>query len=183
MDGFTLKRRKTQGPLAGAPGEAEQPIKTPHSQMQRGGGSATGSRSPYVDEYEISEELFHRLSRSLEALPEAASAAERLAAVCSAVCDAEVDLAAKAGGGVAAAALAEVFAAFTQSLAGAAQEGAIRFAAQPPPAFRVDEADLKVDLQARKAGLRARLQKFQEVSPVALPKMLERRGRAWGAAP
>lgn len=168
IGGFTLKRRKTQVPTglpSGAPASDSadlQHLKTPNSPTQRG-PSATCSRIPHVDEYEISEELYHRLSHSLEALPEAAAPEHRFAAVCTSVCDAEVDLAAKSGNPSLAAALADVFNAFNLSLPKAVAAGSVQLVAPVPAAEEIDQEDLKIDLHARKAGLRGRLQKFQEV--------------------
>ncbi len=178
MNGFTLKRRKTT--LGGAPAQNRipngappppppvPPFKTPGAGAPPPPAApGTGGRSPAIDEYEISEGLYHSLSAALGALPEAAPAGARLAAVAGAVCDAERAAAAGAGGAAAAAAdaLAEVFAAFGAALRGAVDAGEVRCAASPGAGGagrRAGGDELRVDLAARKAGLRARLRRFAE---------------------
>lgn len=122
-------------------------------------------RTPNVEEFEISAELYERLGNSLQNLPDGAPPADRLLALCSSVCRAELDTLAKESNPEAQAALDAVFSAYLDSLSTATEQGAVQFA-EPATASKLalDADDLKVDLEARKAGLRKRLQILKKVS-------------------
>ncbi|KAI3432571.1 hypothetical protein D9Q98_004120 [Chlorella vulgaris] len=137
--------------------------------------TAGAAESPYADELELPQALGRRLVQDMQILPEHAPPAERLLAFCSSLGSASTEAAAAAPGGTArAGVLADSFAAFQQALAAALQDGGIRLAAAratPGAAGQggrqldegeVDQADYRVDLQSRKAGLRARLATFQK---------------------
>lgn len=117
-----------------------------------------------MEEFEITEELYDRLNRSLRNLPEGASPAERLAAICKSICDAEAALLGRQGDDPNKGAVDTVFSAFLSSLERETQQGLICFAeTSGEENASLDYEDLKVDIEARKMGLRSRLQALRSV--------------------
>jgi hypothetical protein len=161
INGLTVKRRRRERP---APTSMDPPglpndhqLKTPYAVLERSSGAT--QRSPNVDEFEISEALYDKLSTRLQQLPLGASCSDCLMALCTAICQAEVEILANQGKHAASQASDRVFTSFLTSLAAAARDGTITFApAQDGASLVHDAEELKVDLAARKAGLRNRLQ-------------------------
>ncbi len=163
-----MKRRKTS--VAPPPAMPAGPpptnfLRTPYEPQETRGLSAGGSqRTPNVEEFELPPELYERLSQALHNLPENAAPVERLLALCGSVCDAKLDILNKAGDTEDAAVLDKVFKSFLESLKTAAESGSIQFAAPPSSSvLELGDEDLKVDLEARKAGLRNRLALLKKV--------------------
>jgi hypothetical protein len=135
--------------------------------------AATAAGSPYADELEVPRALGPRLLRSMQELPERATPSDRLLAICSCLGEAAVDAAADGpNGSIRSCVLTNAFADFRQSLAAQLADGTILLAAPPhaptTPSAAVEEGEVEqpdyaVDLQARKAGLRARLANFRKV--------------------
>jgi hypothetical protein len=167
MNGFVMKRRKTSvAPQAAIPaGPPANLLRTPYEpQETRGMSAGTSQRTPNVEEFELPPELYERLSQALHDLPENAAPVERLLALCGSVCDAKLDILKKAGDTEDAAVLDTVFKSFLESLKQAAESGSIQFAVPPSSgAVELGDEDLKVDLEARKAGLRNRLALLKKV--------------------
>ncbi|KAL4452643.1 hypothetical protein ABPG75_008305 [Micractinium tetrahymenae] len=130
--------------------------------------TAVAAESPYADEVEMLQPLGERLLEGLAALPDRAPPADRLLAFCAGLGAAAVEAAAAAP--ARAAALADVLAAFQRSLGATLADGGVALAAPPrPPPTPSDEGEVeqqapgyRVDLEARKAGLRARLANFEK---------------------
>jgi len=165
VNGFQIKRRRTGAELLNQTENVQaNALKTPYEDIER--ASIASQRTPNVEEYEISAELYDRLSRSLHNLPETAPPSDRLVVVCSSVCRAEVEILKQTGQGALASMLDQVFSSYMASLSNAAEQGAIQFAqpAAPGDKLILDADDLKVDLEARKAGLRNRLNMLHKVS-------------------
>lgn len=169
MNGFVMKRRKTSV----APGPPQVPVappqtnnnflRTPYEQQERLSAGAS-QRTPNVEEFELPPELYERLSQALHNLPENAAPVERLLALCGSVCDAKLDILKKKGDTEDAAVLETVFKSFLESLKAAADSGSIQFAVpSTSSALELGDEDLKVDLEARKAGLRNRLALLKKV--------------------
>ena len=136
-------------------------MKTPYEQDKT---SCASQRTPNVEEFEITEELYDRLNRSLRNLPEVASPAERLAAICMSICDAEAALLSKQGHDLNKGAVDTVFSTFLLSLEREMQQGLICFAeTSSEENALLDYEDLRVDIEARKLGLRSRLQALRSV--------------------
>lgn len=145
-------------------------LRTPAAQRAlTAAATAVAAESPYADEVEMPQPLGERLLEGLTALPERAPPADRLRAFCASLCAATVEAAAAAPAH--AAALADALDDFQRSLAAALEDGGVALAALPrPPSTPADEDEVeqqapgyRVDLEARKAGLRARLAHFQKV--------------------
>ena len=173
---FQFKRKRSTVAATAAAGAASAHkshlLKTPAAQLaQQAATAAAAAESPYADELEMPRLLGERLLQGIQGLPERAPPADRLLAYCSSICAASAEAAARRPDASPArtAALADAFAAFQQALAAALQDGSVALAAAPrgPPTplddGEVEQAGYQVDLQARKAGLRARLAKFQKV--------------------
>lgn len=168
INGLTVKRRKTTIPpppsskqLDASNSEEQNRFKTPHQGFQDTSGKV--QRSPNVEEFEISEHLYDKLSTSL--LHAANKAPEDvLVAVCGAVCDAELEAAAERNQPYLRDVLKRVFDKFLKSIEEATKDGSLRCANLAPKYVGVDSdaEDLHVDLEARKAGLRNRLSLLQE---------------------
>ena len=156
-----MKRRKTAVPPP-PPLAPHHLLKTPYEAQERAASAAT-QRTPNVEEYEISAELYERLSTNLQNLPDNAPPAQRLLALCGAVCGAEVELLGKEGHEDESSALETVFTSFLASLKAAAERGSVQLSTlQDAPGIALADADLRVDLEARKAGLRNRLQMLKK---------------------
>lgn len=163
VNGFTIKRRKTE--LGGPRGPAEmavaEQLKTPYEQDKT---SCASQRTPNVEEFEITEELYDRLNRNLRNLPEGAPPAERLVAICTSICDAEAALLGKHDHEQDKEAVDTLFKKFILSLEKEAQQGLLCFVETECEENTLsDYEDLKVDLEARKMGLRSRLQALHSV--------------------
>lgn len=161
MNGFVMKRRKTS--VAPPPpvlvGPQTNYLRTPYEpQETRCLSAGTSQRTPNVEEFELPPELYERLSQALHDLPENAAPVERLLALCGSVCDAKLDILSKSGDKKDAEILDTVFKSFLESLKSAAESGSIQFAVPPSSnVLELGDEDLRVDLEARKAGLRNRL--------------------------
>lgn len=120
-------------------------------------------RSPNVEEYEISENLYDKLSTSLGQSANKAPE-ELLLALCSAVCEAELENIAQRNQPYLRDNVQKVLKSFLTSLAEATRIGSIKCAETTPRHAGMDSEgeDLHIDLEARKAGLRNRLQLLQE---------------------
>lgn len=156
-----MKRRKTSvAPPPPVPvGPQTNYLRTPYEPQETKCLSAgTSQRTPNVEEFELPPELYERLSQALHDLPENAAPVQRLLALCGSVCDAKLDILRKAGDKEDAFVLETVFKSFLESLNSAAESGSIQFAVPPSStALELGDEDLRVDLEARKAGLRNRL--------------------------
>ena len=166
-----MKRRKTivEDPAtAAADGGGTQAslLQTPYEQQER--GSVATQRTPNVEEYEISAELYERLSHNLHNLPETAGPSDRLLALCGSVCAAELEILRKGGKLEDVAVLEIVFSSFLEALKAAAEGGDLQFAAVSSGSPEMGDEDLRVDLEARKAGLKNRLQILNKVSTYIL---------------
>lgn len=148
VNGFRIKRRKSQ--------KEEAPNVTPEQTLQT---REKTQRTPNVEEYEISAELYNRLTKALHEFPESAPSSSRLLAVCSSVCAAEIDEVRKRGDEDIALALELVFGNFMDGIAGAIDNEAIRMA---PVVESLDE-DFKIDIASRKVGLQRRLDILEKV--------------------
>lgn len=164
VNGMTIKRRKTvtQAALSRPPVLDLQELKTPHTTVG-GRTSIASQRTPNVEEYEITPELYERLSRSLHELPETATPSQHLLATCKAIWEAEVDIANKKGETKLVEALNAVYKEFMNAVESAIEKGDIQFAPSDATGPRLDAEDLRVDLEARKAGLRNRLHMLKHV--------------------
>ena len=137
-------------------------------------------QSPYADELEVPFALGPRPLVGLAALPDRAAAADRLLAICQGLSDAAAMEAAPTPRR--AVALSAALADFQAALAGALSSGGVALggAPRPPPTptddGEVEQPDYRVDLAARKSGLRARLANFQKARP-AWEGVLRRRRR------
>jgi hypothetical protein len=170
-----MKRRKTSvAPPPPIPaGPPTQFLRTPYEQQERL-SAGTSQRTPNVEEFELPAELYERLSQALHNLPENAAPVERLLALCGSVCDAKLDILKKHGDTEDAVVLETVFKSFLDSLKSAAESGSIQFAAPPSSSvLELGDEDLKVDLEARKAGLRNRLELLKKV------RTSSRKKRSW----
>lgn len=145
MNGFRIKRRKSQ--------KEETPEVTPRQSQQ------TPQRTPNVEEYEISAELYNRLTKALHDFPETAPPSSRLLAVCSSVCAAEIDEVRKRGDEEIAVALESVFGDFMDGIAGAIDNQTIRMAST----VEAPDDDFKIDIASRKVGLQRRLEILEKV--------------------
>ena len=154
VNGFQIKRKKPKtekdsAPLAAA---ASNAYATPVTKLgDNKHTSATPQRTPNVEEYEISAELYNRLT---EVLHDDLTDGARLLAVCSSVCAAELDEINKDGGERVASALETVFGNFMDGIAAALDDESIQMA---PVVDEFDGDDFKVDIASRKLGLRRRL--------------------------
>lgn len=162
LNGFTIKRRKTDTAFEEPRRELPNAnvLATPYGQQER--SSMATQRTPCVEEYEITAELYEHLSRSLHEVPEGALASDRLLAICGSVCRAEVEVLAKEGKPELTTTLDTIFKAFLDSLTASARQGMIRFSTPVNPLLELDADDLKVDLEARKSGLKNRLEILQK---------------------
>jgi hypothetical protein len=158
-----------------------QPLKTPSSQVVRGVGGvfadpALPQADPSVDNYTVSRELYLRLGAALRALPPAGHPGERLQAIAASVAGAELDTAYAECDDATSSAVADVLATFLELLRDAWRGGELRFGPHRPAhaqggfgAAGLDDGAeqegeaYEVDLEARKAGLRARLSRFEKV--------------------
>lgn len=162
-----MKRRKTN-PHAGLGGEGSGGVpphlsKTPYEQQER--NSMATQRTPNVEELELSEELFNHLTENLSQLPENAQPIQKLLSVCGAVCGSELHKRSKECDAEVCAALDAIFAHFLALVKLAVTQGDIKFAPDMSGnVVKLGDEDLKVDLEARKAGLRNRLQMLKDVS-------------------
>jgi len=163
-----MKRRKTSvappPPVPVGPPQTNY-LKTPYEpQETRCLSAGTSQRTPNVEEFELPPELYERLSQALHDLPENAAPVERLLALCGSVCDAKLDILNKSGKTKDATVLDTVFKSFLESLKSAAESGSIQFAVPPSTTvLELGDEDLRVDLEARKAGLRNRLALLKNV--------------------
>jgi len=142
VNGFRIKRRKSQ---------KEEPPRQP--------SQTTPQRTPNVEEYEISAELYNRLTKALHDFPDTAPPSSRLLAVCSSVCAAEIDQVRKRGDEDIAVALESVFGNFMDGIAGAIDNETIKMAPTVEP---LDE-DFKIDIASRRLGLQRRLDILEKV--------------------
>ncbi len=165
-----LSTRTQRGPAASTHTQRASLFRTPAAQRAlTAAATAVAAESPYADEVEMLQPLGERLLEGLAALPDRAPPQDRLLAFCAGLGAAAVEAAAAAP--ARAAALADALAAFQSSLAAALADGSVALAAAPrPPPTPADEGEVeqqapgyRVDLEARKAGLRARLVNFQKV--------------------
>ncbi|KAL4439014.1 hypothetical protein ABPG77_006951 [Micractinium sp. CCAP 211/92] len=168
------RKRKAPPPEAAAPAPSTHThraslFRTPAAQRAlTAAATAVATESPYADEVEMLQPLGERLLEGLAALPDRAPPQDRLLAFCAGLGAAAVEASATAP--ACAAALADALAAFQSSLAAALADGSVALAAAPrPPPTPADEGEVeqqapgyRVDLEARKAGLRARLANFQK---------------------
>lgn len=164
VNGFVIKRRKSGKPpkeITDQPTQPSQvgPYNTPPPAEVT---SEPIQRTPNVEEYEISAELYERLTKALHEFPENAAPSGRLLAVCSSVCAAEVDTAQKYGNPNAANGLQLIFNDFLNCLSQALDQQSI-IMAPPTTDDGLAEADLKIDLESRKRGLRRRLEILRKV--------------------
>jgi hypothetical protein len=159
-----------RGPAASA-GTRSHLLRTPAgaAAAAQAATAAAAAESPYADELELPRALGQRLVQGMQQLAERAAPAERLAAIADSLGGAAVQEAACTSA-ARAAVLADVFAAFRARLEQALASGVVALGGggghQPPPAHdegEVEQPGYQVDLQARKAGLRARLANFQKV--------------------
>ena len=111
-----------------------------------------------MEEYEISAELYNRLTKTLHEYPESAPASSRLLAVCSCVCAAEIDTVKARGDEEVASALEVVFGNFMDGISKALDNESIRMA----PVVDIVDEDFKVDIASRKVGLQRRLEVLEE---------------------
>jgi hypothetical protein len=145
VNGFAIKRRKS---------ERKPETTTPTVKPLVAVDQQTVQRTPNVEEYEISAELYNRLTETLHEYPESAPASSRLLAVCSCVCAAEIDTVKARGDEEVASALEVVFGDFMDGIAKALDNESIRMA----PVVDVVDEDFKVDVASRKVGLLRRLE-------------------------
>lgn len=152
VNGFQIKRKKPKTSEGSAP--TTNTYATPPF-TKLGGNKhtvATPQRTPNVEEYEISAELYNRLT---EALHDDLTDVSRLLAVCSSVCAAELDEVNKAGNERVASALETVFGNFMDGVAAALDDESIQMA---PAVDEFQGDDFKVDIASRKLGLQRRLE-------------------------
>jgi hypothetical protein len=150
VNGFQIKRRKSKSDAGNADTRATSYATPPVAKL--GTAEATPQRTPNVEEYEISANLYNRLT---EALHDDLTDASRLLAMCSSVCAAELDELNQAGDGRLASALEAVFSNFMDGIAAALDDESIQMA---PVVDEVDCGDdFKVDVASRKLGLQRRL--------------------------
>ena len=161
-----MKRRKTipQAALAGPSGVPAHLLKTPYEQQER--ASMATQRTPPVEEYEVCEELYKHLSEKLNQIPENAQPIERIMTMCGALCQAEMEKCVNHGDRETADILDEVCGQYLGLVKHGVLQGTIRVAPDMynSGSIQLGDADLKVYLEARKAGLRNRLQLLKDVS-------------------
>ena len=149
VNGFTFKRRRAAAEENAVPNVAA--------------AAARDSRHE-ADQHEVTSQLYRRLTSACRSLGEQAPPAELLLAYASSVCGAEVDRAAT--NAALAVSLADVFQGFQLALASELRRGSVRVAAHGAAqasgeVSQLDQQHCAVDLDARKAGLRARLASFE----------------------
>jgi len=147
VNGFQIKRKKKPKTDEGPATYATPPVVKLNRHAQ-----ATPQRTPNVEEYEISAELYNRLT---EALHDDLNENSRLLAVCSSVCAAELDEVNKNGDERVSGALEAVFGNFMDGIAAALDDESIQRA--PVPDELEGGEDFKVDVASRKLGLQRRL--------------------------
>ncbi len=155
VNGFQIKRKKPKTSEGSAPAAATANTYATPPFTKLGGNKhtvATPQRTPNVEEYEISAELYNRLT---EALHDDLTDVSRLLAVCSSVCAAELDEVNKGGNERVASALETVFGNFMDGIAAALDDESIQMA---PAVDEFQGDDFKVDIASRKLGLQRRLE-------------------------
>ena len=155
VNGFQIKRKKPKTSEGSAPAAATAATYATPPFTKLGGNKhtvATPQRTPNVEEYEISAELYNRLT---EALHDDLTDVSRLLAVCSSVCAAELDEVNKGGNERVASALETVFGNFMDGIAAALDDESIQMA---PAVDEFQGDDFKVDIASRKLGLQRRLE-------------------------
>lgn len=152
VNGFAIKRRKSDKVVGGGTQPPPVVCDTPKDASVR---PAPVQRTPNVEEYEISAELYSRLTKALHDFPESGPASSRLLAVCSSICAAEIDTVKKTGNEEVEKALEKVFGDFMEGMASAIDNGTIQMAPSLGDGF---SHDLKIDIESRKLGLQRRLE-------------------------
>lgn len=167
VNGFAIKRRKSEKP-AGKTVDSrptnlgqvqEQAYHTPTDAAIK---ETATQRTPNVEEYEISAELYDRLTKALHDFPQDGPVSGRLLAICSSVCAAEMDTVKKSSNATVSDALEIIFESFLNKLSTALDDGSIAVA---PSTASEDfaQADLKIDIESRKLGLKRRLEILEKV--------------------
>eukprot|EP00890_Picochlorum_soloecismus_P003675 jgi/Picsp_1/4308/NSC_01816-R1_hypothetical protein CHLREDRAFT_144129 [Chlamydomonas reinhardtii] len=161
VNGFAIKRRKSEKP-AGKTADSrptnlgqvqEQAYHTPTEAAIK---ETATQRTPNVEEYEISAELYDRLTKALHDFQQDGPVSGRLLAICSSVCAAEMDMVKKSSNAAVSDALETIFESFLNKLSTALDEGSIAVAPSEGKDFA--QADLKIDIESRKLGLKRRLE-------------------------
>jgi len=165
VNGFAIKRRKSEKP-AGKIADSrptnlgqEQAYHTPTDAAIK---ETATQRTPNVEEYEISAELYDRLTKALHDFPQDGPATGRLLAICSSVCAAEMDTVKKSSNTAVSDALEDIFESFLNKLSTALDDGSVAVA---PSTLGEDlaQADLRIDIESRKLGLKRRLEILEKV--------------------
>lgn len=168
VNGFAIKRRKSETKEKTTPGSqvgqitggtTSQVFQTP---VDTKTVETPVQRTPNVDEYEISVELYDRLTKALHEFPESGPSSARLLAICSSVCGAEMDTVGSQLDGTTLACLESIFGDFLNKLSQAVDDGSIQVAENVPD-DGLTEADFKVDIRSRKLGLQRRLDMLEKV--------------------